>query len=365
MQSSGIKRISSVNQRNMPGKIAIFCATLERGGAERTTINLADFFVRHGVACDIITSSNPKEDEYPTPDGVVRICAGGKGVLKLRRAITQSRPDILIIMTTPSCIFAIPACIGMKLKTVVSERSAPKQAKIKMITKFLSHFFLRFADGFIFQTEDAKRYYDRLLHGRGTVIPNALLSDKFPELCLEGTRKKEIVSVGRLNPLKRHDMLIEAFSRLPHEYRDYTLTIFGEGTYRTTLEKLIIKKNLQDRVRLLGVRPDVLEQIRMSALFVLSSDYEGMPNALLEAMALGLPCISTDCPCGGPRSVIENGVNGVLIPVGDVEALTEAITEILGADEKASRMGQNAVKIREILDAEVIHHRWMEYLKSI
>lgn len=346
-------------------KVAIFIPTLNRGGAERVAVRLAGYIVDKGYRCEIITLSKPSEKEYTVPVGVERSYIQSRNILKLRNAIKESYADILLIMDTPICVFAIPACIGLSIKTVVSERSAPEQFEGRNITRIVSRFLMRFADGFVFQTDEVKKYYSKKLKGKGVVIPNPIQVDELPRPYEGMERDKKIVSVGRLKSVKNHKMLIEAFGAICKDYPDFSLTIYGEGELRQELEGLIAQKQLEDRILMPGNQPDVLNRIRSASIFVMSSNYEGMPNALIEAMSIGLPCISTDCPSGGARSLIESGKNGVLIPVGNKEALISALRDLLNNPIKAEGLGREALSIRNSLDIEKVGKMWISYFESI
>ena len=141
--------------------------------------------------------------------------------------------------------------------------------------------------------------------------------------------------------------------------------IYGEGDKRGELEKLVEELGLKDRISLPGNIRNIADEMEKNSLFVLSSDFEGMPNALMEAMALGLPCVSTDCPCGGPRYLIKNGENGVLVPVGDADALAEAMKKMLHDEDLRIRIGNNARTIQTRLSPEKIYGQWESYIKSI
>lgn len=344
--------------------IGIICSSLTRNGAERVAVILANFFSQHNRKCKLITLQDSMADEYSLPDNIERYCAGGRTILGLRKAIIQSNADILLVMDTPMAIFAIPACIGLKKKIIVSERSDPVHCNQKRITKILSRFFMKYANGFIFQTVESKQFYDEYLHGRGIVIANPLRIDQLPSPYAEIKREKNIVGVGRLIESKNYTMLIKAYDRIRDEFPEYNLIIYGEGGYRSKLKKISDEFGITDNVIMPGNKVDVLERIRTASLFVMPSDYEGMPNALIEAMALGLPCISTDCPCGGPRSLIKNGENGILVPVDDVDAMANAIRALLRNPDKAEKIGRNAIKLRDLLDSEKVGQQWMDYLEN-
>lgn len=345
-------------------KIGIICSSLMRNGAERVAVILANFFLQNNYECKIITLQDSSDDEYSLPESIERYCSGGRSILRLRRAVIQSNADILLVMDTPLAIFAIPACIGLKKKIIVSERSDPVHCNQKKITKILSRFLMKYANGFIFQTMESKQFYDQHLRGRGIVIANPLKIDQLPLPYVGTKREKIIVGVGRLIESKNYTMLIKAYKRVRDEFPEYNLIIYGEGAYRSELRNISDELGIADNVIMPGNKVDVLEQIRKASLFVMPSDYEGMPNALIEAMALGLPCISTDCPCGGPRSLIKNGENGILVPVDDVDAMTSAIRELLRNPDKAEKIAQNAIELRNLLDSEKVGQQWMEYLEN-
>ena len=168
-----------------------------------------------------------------------------------------------------------------------------------------------------------------------------------------GERKKVFSAVGRLEPQKNFPMLIRAISEFHKREKDYKLVIYGEGRERINIENLIKELHLENSVSLPGRNKDVLNCINDCAAFILSSDYEGMPNALIEAMCMGMPVISTDCPSGGPREIIENEKNGLLIPVNDELRMTQAMFNII-KDGDSCLLGQNAYKIgKQLMDASV------------
>ena len=353
--------------------IALLCASLSRGGAERVLISLAKYFKNNGYDAKIITSYKV-DNEYEIPEGIKRINLTGKinssgnfisrtfgSIKELRKTIKKEDIDILIIMGTPNCIYGITGSIFTKAKVIVSERNDPRHFTGKRSTKFLSRFLMKFADRFVFQTEDAKKFYDKQLKGRGTVIHNPILVDNLPEF-FTGDREKTIVSMGRLNPQKNQKMLIDAFAEISEKIPEYKLIIYGEGSLRNDLESQIKELHLEDKISLPGNFLDVHERIKKASLFVMSSDFEGMPNALIEAMALGLPCISTDCPCGGPKELIENNKNGVLVPVNDESALVKQMLKIINNKEYATSISKEAVKIKNHLDIKNIGKQWEDYI---
>lgn len=219
------------------------------------------------------------------------------------------------------------------------------------------------ASGVILQTNENKKWFEeRNIKINSRVIPNQVAAQFF-DRSFSGERK-DIVSVGRLEEQKNQKLLIRAFNRIKDQTEE-NLIIYGKGTLRDELEGLVAELKLENRVFLPGVTENVPEKIIGSRLFVLSSDFEGMPNALLEAIALGIPSISTDCPCGGPGEIITEGENGFLVPVGDEIALAEKMKYVLSLSEsEIARISQNAKNTAERYRPEIIFRQWEEYLLS-
>ena len=220
------------------------------------------------------------------------------------------------------------------------------------------------ANGFIFQTKEAQEYFPKKIQNKSTIIFNSLnpdfLIDRF-----KGVRDKEIVSVGRLAEQKNQELLIKAFAKFHQIHPEYELTIYGEGPLKEKLQNLVKDLNMEEFIKLPGIENDIKTKIYKASFFVLSSDYEGMPNSLMEALTLGLPCISTDCPCGGPKTLIEDGINGILTEVGNIDMLTEKMNMIIEHPELKDTLSKNAQKNIEKMHPEKINKQWEEYLESI
>ena len=353
-------------------KIVIYVNSLSRGGAERVSINLAKYMNSKGIKCYIVTE-RVAENEYELPGYIERVSINAgekkyvnylKNICELRKKIKEINPDLILIMDLSSCLLAIPAIKGLQIKSIVSERNDPTHFPGKKIVFYLSRYFMKKADGFVFQTNDAKEYYKKIVNNRGVVIPNPIYIEDIPEP-YNGQRLNEIVSLGRLTEQKNQKMLINSFANIVSVLGDYKLIIYGEGELRKELTQQIKDLSLEEFVLLPGNKTDVLEKIKKSKLFVLPSDYEGMPNALIEAMSLGIPCISTDCPIGGPKDIIKHCENGMLVPVGDADMLSSTIIEVLQNEKLYEKLSKNGVIIRECLDSKVICERWKVYMEKL
>ena len=332
-------------------KIDIITKAMTSGGAERVIAQLANYFVTHGIRCRIITTDN-QEVMYPLNEKIMVVPIGKKSNNKiidrvvrysaLRKVVLSDLPDVILTMPEDTGIYAILALLGTGIPVYVSERNNPWVMPNVKVTRFLRKVAYPFANGIIFQTEMAKSFFPKYIQRKGIVLPNPVDDSRIPAP-YEGKREKRFVAVGRLEPQKNFSMLIEAFAEFNKEVSGYRLMIYGEGKERDKLEKLIADLGMQDIIYLPGRDKDVLNRINNAAAFILSSDYEGMPNALIEAMCMGMPVISTDCPSGGPQELIKSGENGILISVGNKENLVNAMklmTNACEAEKLAGKAGE-------------------------
>ena len=354
------------------GTLLFYINSLHRGGAQRVLVQLAGRFAQSGWRAVLITSYR-EDDEYPLSEGVERVSMEDaqlpqgtlrrnlSRILALRKLCREYRPAALIsFMAEPNCR-AVLATRGLGVRTIVSVRNDPEKEYFNRLFRFVGQRILPLADGCVFQTEAACAWFPEKLRRKSAVIMNQVDEAFFDRSACE--EPHDVVAVGRLTAQKNHALLIRAYAALGPV--DDRLVIFGEGEKRPELEALIRELGLEGRVLLPGLSADIPCDIGGAKLFVLSSDYEGMPNALLEAMALGLACISTDCPCGGPAELIENGKNGVLVPVEDEQALTAVLRELLDGAEKRAALAGAARETAERFRPSVIFERWENYVRSV
>ncbi len=349
-------------------KIGIIIGSLGFGGAERVTVILSDYWSKHGHSVSIFTTMRRPENEYIVVESIKRIeCfSGTKGatIKCLRSNLIKTPQDIVLIMDTPMCAMAVPSLIGLKIPFVVSERSSPATKAIKRSTKIVSHLLMNLASGFVFQTNEAKNYYNRKIQSRSTIIANPLKVEELPTPYF-GERERRVVAVGRLIPAKNYPNLIHAFLKFHEDNDDYRLEIYGDGVLKKELTKMINEYNASQFIKLMGSRKSVLEDIKTAAIYVLSSDIEGMPNALIEAMAMGIPCIATDCPSGGSKDLIQDGMNGLLAPVRNSDVLANSLSRYVEDDNLSRMVSMNSIKVRDKLDINIIGEKWIRYFESI
>lgn len=264
-------------------------------------------------------------------------------------------------------IFLSLLSVNKTNRLIISERGDPEQTTSETTKSFIKSEFKN-ADCFVFQSYGVEEWYKKNTPVRGTVIFNPVKSD-LPEP-FEGERKKRVVNFCRISPEKNLTMLVDAFALLHERFPDYELFIYGDavGTdvqgYIDKVNNEIKKNSLENSVHIFSARRDVHSLIYDCAMFVSSSYYEGMSNSMLEAMAMGMPCVCTDCPAGGARAVIKNEVNGLLVPVGDAQALADAMIRIAENPDFAKELGENAVKIRQLQSEKIITDRWVEVING-
>lgn len=349
-------------------KIDIITKAMTSGGAERVIAQLANYFIARGICCRIITTDD-REVMYSLNEKVKVVPIGKKSDNKiidrvvrysaLRKVVLSDRPDVVLTMPEDTGIYVILALLGTKIPVYVSERNNPWIMPDVKITRFLRKIAYPFATGVIFQTEMAKSFFPKRIQKKGIVLPNPVDASRIPAP-YEGEREKRFVAVGRLEPQKNFPLLIRAFAKFNKEIQGYKLTIYGEGREREKLENLIKDLGMQNNIELPGRDKDVLNKINNAAAFILSSDYEGMPNALIEAMCMGMPVISTDCPSGGPRELICDSKNGLLVRVNDINGMTDAMRKIVGKNSKL--FGENAYVAGKKLTDPYVFEEWENVL---
>ncbi len=341
--------------------ICFITAAMAGGGTERVIAVLANYFTKHGKKATILMTAGGKV-EYALDPAVeikqVGCETGGRlagriqRLCKLRSYFKKHKDAVFLSFGTETNMFAVLAGLGLGRKIIISERNDPNKCTFPKRRDFL----YQFASGHVFQTEDAMQCFSEKIRKKSVVIPNPV-SHHIPER-FTGERRKEIVAVGRLEEQKNHRLLLEAYTDFHKQVSEYTLKIYGKGHLKQELEEYAAKLGVAESVCFADFAPDVMERIKDSAMYVLSSDYEGISNSLLEALAMGLPVISTDCPIGGSRMAIKDHVNGILVAVGDRSALTAAMKELAANEELAKRLSVKAALIKEDYAVDKIAKMW-------
>ena len=349
--------------------VMIIISSLAGGGAQRVTVNLANALRERYDVCVVTLFSNP--DDY-RPDEKVKVIRYAdllkktNGLFRLMRRgffprliwvcrlKKKYRPAATISMLrVPNLINALTDCGDFR---IVSERSDP--SVIGGAYMIFTRLAAQFADHAVFQSGRVQRMFPAGVRKKSSIILNPVIVTA----TAAETKEKRIVTAGRLTDQKNHRMLIRAFSRFQGSHSDYILEIYGKGPLRSELEKLAEECGVGDSVIIRGFAPDLHEHISSAAMFVLSSDYEGMSNALLEAMMIGLPCISTDC--AGSDEIIKDMENGLLVPAGDEVALAEAISRLADDEELRNRLAGNGRRTSERFRTDTVISQWIELIEN-
>lgn len=358
-------------------KILFYIDMMYRGGAQRVMANLIEYFTEQDYETVLVNDFVQSDDKakYHLPVGVKRVylrqnLVGNKIVKNierirhLRKIIRKEQPDMVLSFLGRPNKRMLLSTMGMKVKKVVSVRNDPyrEYGRGFFSMQFARQLF-KLADGCVFQTNEAAEYFPKSVKRKSTIILNPV-GEKFYSVKRSET-PKNIITVGRMEPQKNHKLLIEAFSKIACEFKKDNLIIYGEGPLRRELESYIENLGLKERIKLPGNVSNVEEVLAQAKIFVLPSDYEGMPNALMEAMAVGVPCISTDCPCGGPRMLISSEQEGRLVPCDSVNEMTKCIRELLLDANLRSQMTTAERRKAELFAADHIYKQWKDYFMSI
>lgn len=346
-------------------KIVFFTAALVRGGAERVITNIATHRAELGDDVTIfLTNKNKVEYNLPQNIKIISCDIENLSIFKkifrwfncLRKFVKTTKPDLLISFSAQVNILVFFSLFGISKKLITSERNDPKTTQTQnFITRLLSKIVYNNSTAVVFQTEKVRNYYKNI-KSKSVVLPNTVSVN-----CNANDNKaKRIVTVGRMHPNKNHLLLIKSFLNIKDKFTDYTLEIYGDGNCRAEYEKFIIDNNLTNRVLLHNSTPNIHQQIADASLFVLSSNAEGMPNVLIEAMMMGIPVISTNCT--GADELIIDGNNGRLVNMNDELQLTNAIDSALSNYEQTLKMTINAQKMVEKFKLNISLKKWDEFI---
>lgn len=351
-------------------RIMFVIHALGYSGAGKMIVYLANYFSKIGY--DVVLYVQEQEGKHYDMESGVRVYQETqffrnyytrhfRQIFQLRRRVKEIKPDIVISFRTNQNALAVLATRGRNIPVIVSERGDPYQ--YSDIVAKLKTWVINKAEGGVFQTKKAMQYYGKDLQERSVVIynPNTVVGIEQPE-----KRNNEIAYVGRFDiHQKRQDLAVDAFSLVADVIPDIKLVFYGAGKAQEQIKERVVHLGLENRVIFKGLVKDIPNSIKDSRLFLMTSDFEGMPNALIEAMACGLPCVSTDCSPGGASELITSGENGIVVPCGDAKAIADAMIHMLQSPEQAEVMGKKAQYVTELLHPDVIYGKWEKYVLNI
>lgn len=354
-------------------KVLFLNTNIGYGGASKMMTWLANSFSREGHSVTFITYRDSAENQLidkrvnhihiQTEDAIKGLRGFYKTIKTIRIHIKEGKYDWAIAFLSPSQLRLSISCIGLPVKLLYSHRGDPYQKPkgvINATVNMCNDWAFSRADYFVFQTERAQHYYPNRIKRRSTVIANPIVP--LLRTCLrDGNVNNSIVNVARLDiNQKRQDLLIKAFMKISSQFPEYRLLLYGDGEDEQRLKELAGQNK---QIVFKGLTNNVVESIQNAMCFVLSSDFEGIPNALLEAMSIGVPCISTDCSPGGAAMLIRNGENGMLVPCGDIDALADALLFFINNNDERERIGRQGMEVCDLYSEERVFSKWEEVIK--
>lgn len=351
-------------------KVTFFIGGLKGGGAERVICNLANELVNDYCEAEILTVK--KSENYGIDKRIRYYYLEGKTnhkllaklvkLRKLKHFLKKNKTDVYVVFLPVEICMFMHYRKYTKASIILSERNDP--SKYPWYIQLLLKYYMPKASGIVFQTEAAEKWYGIKNKIRTAVIPNPINPTFIETKEHIGKENGDIVGIGRLSSQKNWPVLLKAYCMLPSELKKHKLVIYGDGAERQKLITLCKSLGIARNVKLPGFSDSIRDILSKACIFVMSSDYEGMPNSLMEAMAMGVPCVSTDCPIGGPKYLIQSGINGILIKVGSVEELRDAMILLLTDIDKSKDISKNAQLIGEKLNPKSIYFLWKKFITS-
>lgn len=367
-------------------KIAFLIPSLRCGGAERAAAVLSTEWINSGEEVTIVTFGSPTAkpfyDLHPNTKllqvgldrvrGSIweRLTKNLRRIVRVRSFFRDWLPHVVVASMERANFVAILAALGLNIPVVVTEHGVPFVADNQnAVEMWLRRLLYPRAARVVVLTQEIAEYYQEKIRVPTVVIPNPVMAE--PKLdngnnipLKRNGDETRLVALGRLERVKGFDRLLRAMQLVVKERNDIRLTIWGEGAERESLERLRSELSLDKFVALPGRTEDVFEKLRECDIFVMSSLHEAFPNALLEAQAVGLPIISFACP-SGPRVIVRNGIDGILVPDGDIQGYAEAILLLANDKERRTAFGRAALEVQERFGLKKVSALWGEILQDV
>lgn len=364
--------------------LTLVLPSLSGGGAERAAVLLAEGFCQRDYKVSLITIAGEEADFYqlstrinriplqvakPSPTPIHGLANNFYRLSTLRQTIDSLQPDIVISFLDKTNVLTLLALVATKYPVLICEQNNPLQNDLGRSWHTLRRLVYPLANKLVSSSQGVNNYFHWLPQNQRAVIYNPLaVPEEQSELVdiPEGIdrNRKWIVAMGRLTHQKGFDLLLTAFAQIAPEYPDWQLLILGEGELRSELEQLREKLNLVDRVCLPGLIPNPFPLLAQGELFVLSSRYEGFGNVLIEAMACGLPVISTDCP-SGPKEIINDGINGLLVTNQDHNHLAKAMASLMEDEQRRKQLAKEAKQGLDKFQPATILSQWESLFSTV
>jgi len=363
-------------------RITLVISSLRVGGAERVMASMANYWVEHGHQVTLVTLNSCAADWYPLYPQVTRVAldlasdsstlwqalrANVRRIVRLRRALRASRPNAIVSFMDATNVLTLIAGTGLHVPVIISERTDPRHHRIGRVWQGLRQALYRKADAVVVQTNAVSTWAKRLARPDAVrVIPNpvAVEAPHLPPRSTPSSRTRTVVAMGSLSKPKGFDLLLQAFAQCVYTRSGWYLEIMGDGAERAKLEALAGTLGITDQVHFHGRVFNPTTILTCADLFVLSSRYEGFPNALLEAMACGIAVVATDCP-SGPRDIIRDGIDGLLVPAENMDALSHAMGALMDNPEHRVNLGRRAREISDRFSVHTIMAMWESLVQEL
>ncbi|SAL62758.1 glycosyltransferase family 4 protein [Caballeronia humi] len=361
--------------------IVLFISAMQDGGAESVAATLVNAWVDRGDTVTLVaTYSGRSTCNYPVSDRVKFVYLAdlvkrrSRGPLAfvermraLRALMRDSKADVIVSFLTNVNVATILASRGLGIPIIVSEHTNPLADRRSFVWRTLCRFVYPKANLLTLLTDDVVAPYRKLVPGLKdvAVMPNPLPDGLFLQQLQQPAARKRVITLGRLNETKQYDLLIRAFSLLADEFPDWDLWIWGEGPERAALEAQVGELRMGERVFLPGRTLTPWNELAKGQVFAMSSSHEGLPMALMESMAMGLPVVSFDCP-SGPKQLTRNGEDGLLIPPGDANSMAAALRRLISDDPLRAELGRKAaISVRERYSLKAVLQIWDELFDRV
>lgn len=347
-------------------RVAIVAQGLSNGGAEKVASIIANYLASHQYDILFICAYS-KVKEYNINIAIKVINLDNFGNNKILKAINRNiqiykiikeyKAEIVISFITKDMFYTVLHNVPV----IFSLRNDPARIDSDFLSSHIREYDYKHSKRIVFQTEEAKYFFDKSIQERGIIIDNPLQTDQLPQW---NPSKKTFVTACRLNKQKNLPLLIQAFILFHRHHPDYQLEIYGDGPLAMQLSELIYSNHAENFIFLKGRTNDIYKIMSEASVFVLTSDFEGVSNSMLEALCIGIPCICTDCPPGGARMFIKNNLNGYLVPVGNKEELVERMEEAILNLDKFKNNIYRIFELRKRLNVETICEKWVSLLEE-
>lgn len=351
-------------------KIGFIIGTLNYSGAEKIARYLIEALHNdygHEIGLFLLSGEGPYEEfpyvkQFPIKAKGNMVTRVLKRQKQIRDIAKREKYDVIVSFGVKFNLDAMEALRSVKTPVILCERNDPYSDPHRKVLRLRRDLIYKKAAGFVFQTEKIAEFFGEKIKNRSAVIPN-FIEEKYEKVDC-GQAENNIVITARLDETQKNiSMLLRAFNRFSKD-NDYKLYVVGDGPDKEMYENYVKENSLEDRVVFTG-RQKVMPYLKNAKFYVLSSYYEGMPNSLIEALAVGLPCISTDCSGGGAAALITHRKNGLLIPSNDEDAMVKAMQELASDEKLRQSLADEAYKINETLEFNKIMKMWIDYIESI